>query len=78
MFLAQDQLYEKTVYEYWIKHPFLNSATFECILLTVHSSLRVTTPHFTNSMLTVPKENYLKKRKRHSPDVFHLTYSISV
>ena len=64
VFLAQDQPYKKTVYEYWIKHPFLNSATFKCILLTVDSSRRVTTPHFTKSMLTVPKENYLKKKKK--------------
>ena len=46
----------------WIIHPFCNSATFKYILLTVHSPRRVTTPHFNNNMLTVPKENYLKKK----------------
>ena len=44
----------------WIIHPFCNSATFKYILLTVHNPRKVTTLHF-NNMMTVPKENNLKK-----------------
>lgn len=67
MLLVQDQQYKKLVYAYLDNHLLCNSATFKRTLLTVHSPRRVTTPHFNNNMLTVPKENYLKKR--HNPDV---------
>ena len=52
----------------WKKHSFYNNAAFKYILLTGHSPCRVTSPQFNNNTLTVPKENYSKK-KRHNPDV---------